>query len=131
MKWKCINDIKDERLNTLFKKGLIYEEQDDRGEAEDIAICLMSEQKHKVYLANQQVRENFNEIPRRRNLSGIYIFEQFTEESKRQPTCFEDCDAKTQKKWLNELEKEALINLALKLGETIKNIGDSFDIVAR
>ena len=33
---------------------------------------------------------------RRRNLSGIYIFEKFEDEKKREPTCFEDCSEETQ-----------------------------------
>ena len=66
---------------------------------------------------------------KRRNLSGIYIFEKFEDDSKRQPTCFEDCTEATQDKWLGELEPEAVINLAKMLGKTLRDIGDQLDLV--
>jgi hypothetical protein len=65
----------------------------------------------------------------RRNLTGIYIFDKFDGEEKRQPTCFEDCQETTQDKWLEGLEREALVNLAKQLGKTIKDIGDQLDLV--
>lgn len=60
----------------------------------------------------------------RRNLSGIYIFEQFEGEPKREPTCFEDCTEATQDKWLDSLEKEALKSLAKKLANTLIKVAD-------
>lgn len=66
---------------------------------------------------------------KRRNLSGIYIFEKFEDDEKRQPTCFEDCTEATQDKWLSELEPEAVINLAKQLGKTLKDIGDQLELV--
>lgn len=60
----------------------------------------------------------------RRNLSGIYIFEQFEGEDKRQPTCFEDCTEATQDKWLDSLEKEALKSLAKKLANKLIEVAD-------
>lgn len=68
---------------------------------------------------------------KRRNLSGIYIFEQFEGEEKRQPTCFEDCTEKKQDEWLESLEHEALRNLAKQLGKSLRSIGDQFDIAAQ
>lgn len=65
----------------------------------------------------------------RRNLTGIYIFDKFEGEEKRQPTCFEDCQEGTQDKWLEGLEREALVDLAKRLGKTIKDIGDQLDLV--
>jgi hypothetical protein len=65
----------------------------------------------------------------RRNLTGIYIFDKFEGEEKRQPTCFEDCKEITQDKWLEGLEREALVSLAKKLGKIIKDIGDQLDLV--
>lgn len=47
---------------------------------------------------------------KKRNLSGIYIFEKFEDEESREPTCIEDCTEKTQDRYLNSLEKEALVN---------------------
>lgn len=60
----------------------------------------------------------------RRNLSGIYIFEQFEGEHKHQPTCFEDCTEATQDKWLDSLEPEAIKNLAKKLANTLIEVAD-------
>jgi hypothetical protein len=71
------------------------------------------------------------EETKRRNLSGIYIFEQFEGEEKRQPTCFEDCTEKKQDEWLESLEHEALRNLAKQLGKSLRSIGDQFDIAAQ
>lgn len=65
----------------------------------------------------------------RRNLSGVFIFEQFEGEEKRQPTCFEDCTEATQNKWLNDMSNENLISLAKHLAKTINDIAESFDIV--
>lgn len=67
---------------------------------------------------------------KRRNLSGIYIFEKFEDEEKRQPTCFEDCTEETQDRWLESLDREALIRLAKSLGQTLNIIGNEFDIIA-
>jgi len=67
---------------------------------------------------------------KRRNLSGIYIFDKFEDEDKRQPTCFEDCQEETQNRWLDSLEMEALKNLAKMLGEKLRLVGDQFEIAA-
>jgi hypothetical protein len=61
---------------------------------------------------------------KRRGLSGVYIFEQFEDEPKRQPTCFEDCTEATQDKWLDTLEPEALKNLAKQLAKTLIAVAD-------
>ena len=68
---------------------------------------------------------------RRRNLSGIYIFEKFDDEEKRAPTDFEDCKEETQDKWLDSLEIEALKSLSKQLGKSLKRIGDEFDIISK
>lgn len=47
---------------------------------------------------------------KRYNLSGIYIFDQFEGEERRQPTCIEDCNDATRQAWLESLDKTALIN---------------------
>lgn len=67
----------------------------------------------------------------RRNLSGIYIFEKFDDEEKREPTVFEDCKEETQDKWLDSLEIEALKSLAKQLGNSLRRIGDEFDIISK
>lgn len=66
---------------------------------------------------------------KRRNLSGIYIFEKFDDEEKREPTVFEDCKEETQDKWLDSLDKEALKSLSKHLGSCLRRIGDEFDIM--
>jgi len=61
---------------------------------------------------------------KRRNLSGIYIFEQFDTDNKREPTCFEDCTEETQDKWLDSLEPEAVKYLAKKLANKLIEVAD-------
>lgn len=68
---------------------------------------------------------------KRRNLSGIYIFDKFPDEEKREPTCFEDCQEETQDKWLDSLNEKNLKELAKQLAKTIKKIGDNFDIISK
>lgn len=69
-------------------------------------------------------------MSKRRNLSGIYIFDQFPNEERRQPTCIEDCQEEVRKKWLDSLEKEALTNVVNHLCETLRSLSDQFGIVA-
>ncbi len=66
---------------------------------------------------------------KRRNLSGIYLLDQFPEEEKRQPTCIEDCQQETRTKFLESLEKEGLIRTVEYLCETLRKISDQFGIV--
>lgn len=68
--------------------------------------------------------------PKRRNLSGIYIFDTLEGEERRQPTCFEDCTEKKQDEWLAGLEPEALRRLAKQLAKSLRGIGDHFDIMS-
>lgn len=68
--------------------------------------------------------------PTRRNLSGVYIFDTLPGDDKRQPTCFEDCTEEKQQEWLDSLAPEAVKNLAIQLGKTLRTIGDQFDIIA-
>lgn len=65
---------------------------------------------------------------KRRNLSGIYIFDKFPEDEKRQPTCLEDCQEETRKKWLETLSREALINTIEYLCKTLREVSDQFGI---
>jgi hypothetical protein len=61
---------------------------------------------------------------KRRNISGIFIFEQFEGEEKREPTCFEDCTEATQDKWLDSLDNESLKNLSKQLAGTLIGVAD-------
>ena len=60
----------------------------------------------------------------KRNITGIFIFED------KEPTCFEECRIETQNKYLENLDKEMLMNLSKKLAETINNIANQFDLQA-
>lgn len=60
----------------------------------------------------------------KRNITGIFIFED------KEPTCFEECREETQDKWLENLDKQMLINLSKKLAETINDIANQFDLQA-
>lgn len=64
----------------------------------------------------------------RRNLSGIFIFDKLEGEEKPTPTCLEDCTPETRLKWLEGLEKEALINCIEHLCETINEFSELLDI---
>lgn len=64
----------------------------------------------------------------RYDLSGIYIFDQFDGEERRQPTCIEDCTPHTRQKWLESQDKEALIKITNHLCETIHTIAEQFGI---
>ncbi len=66
----------------------------------------------------------------RRNISGIYIFHQFEDEDKREPTCFEDCPESKQDEWLDSLDNEALKNLSKMLANKLREICDKFDILS-
>jgi hypothetical protein len=68
---------------------------------------------------------------KRRYLSGIYIFDKFPEDEQRLPTCIEDCQLETRVRWLNTLEKEALIDCINSLCDTITKMSDKFGIIAK
>ena len=63
------------------------------------------------------------------NLSGIYIFDTL-ENGDSKPTCIEDCSAESRQKWLESLEREALINTVDHLCKVIKDISNQFGIIA-
>lgn len=64
----------------------------------------------------------------RRNLSGIFIFDKLEGEEKPIPTCIEDCTPETRLKWLEGLEKEALIRCVEHLCDTLNEMGETFNI---
>ena len=61
---------------------------------------------------------------KRRDLSGIYIFDTFPGESKRQPTCIEDCQPETRRKLLLTKSKEWLRDCIEQLAKTFKETTD-------
>ena len=65
---------------------------------------------------------------KRRGLSGIFIVDQFPGEERRKPTCVEDCQKETRKKWLETLSREALINTIEYLCETLREVSHQFGI---
>lgn len=56
---------------------------------------------------------------KRRNISGIYIFDTFPNEEHREPTCVEDCQQSTRRAWCMTKTPEYLC-------ETIKMLNQSF-----
>lgn len=68
--------------------------------------------------------------PTRRNLSGIYIFDVLPGDEKRQSTVFEDCTEEKQQEWLDSLTTEALHNVCKMLGKSLRELGDTFDIMS-
>jgi len=66
----------------------------------------------------------------RRNLSKVFIFDKFEGEESRTPTCFEDCREATQDEWLSSLSRGELVTLSKKLGNTLKEIGEGFNLKA-
>lgn len=50
-----------------------------------------------------------NKDTRRRNISGIFIFDTLPQDNRRKPTCIEDCSEQTRVKWLRSLENESII----------------------
>ena len=61
---------------------------------------------------------------KRRGLSGIYIFDTFPDEKKRQPTCIEDCQQETRRKWCMAQTQDCLRNTIKILAKTFKDITD-------
>ena len=64
---------------------------------------------------------------KRRNLSGIYLLDQFPGEEKRCPTCVEDCQEETRNKWLESLDREALMRTVNYLCETLREVSDQYN----
>lgn len=61
---------------------------------------------------------------KRRDLSGIYIFDMFPGEKKRQPTCIEDCQQETRRKWCLAQTQECLRETISILAKTFKAMTD-------
>ena len=61
---------------------------------------------------------------KRYDISGIYIFDKFPDEEKKQPTCIEDCQEETRVKWLDSLDMEALHRTADMIQESLQNLLD-------
>ena len=64
---------------------------------------------------------------KRYGISGIYIFDKFPGEEKRQPTCIEDCQPETRQKWFESLETEALIRTLHHLCTTLHNFAENLE----
>ena len=61
---------------------------------------------------------------KRRDLSGIYIFDTFPREKKRQPTCIEDCQQETRRKWCLAQTQDCLRETISMLAKTFKDMTD-------
>lgn len=64
---------------------------------------------------------------KRYGLSGIYIFDKFPEETKRQPTCIEDCQEKTRLEWLESQDFKCLVNTVNILCNVLHNFAESLE----
>lgn len=61
---------------------------------------------------------------KRRDLSGIYIFDTFPGEQKRRPTCIEDCQQETRRKWCMAQTQDCLRDTIKHLAQTFKETTD-------
>ena len=59
---------------------------------------------------------------KRRNISGIYIFDKFPTDDRRKPTCVEDCQPATRKKWMEKHETDYLRNVIEQLADSFKKL---------
>lgn len=62
----------------------------------------------KIYWHKMQSQQH-----KRRNISGIYIFDQFPDDEKRQPTCIEDCQQETRRAWLMKRQDKVYAKQAI------------------
>lgn len=62
----------------------------------------------------------------KRNLSGIFIITQ--ENGKNVPICIEEAPEKDQDRWLDSLEKKALVHTCKSLMETLNKIAEAYGI---
>lgn len=65
---------------------------------------------------------------KRRNLSGVFLYEKFEDDDDKKPTCFEECSIEKQKLFLDSLTPEGVKLLAIKLADTLKQIGNDLDL---
>lgn len=59
---------------------------------------------------------------KRRDLSGIFIFDTFPGEERRKPTCIEDCQQETRRKWCMSKTPDYLREAIKMLADTFKDI---------
>ena len=61
---------------------------------------------------------------KRRDLSGIYIFDKFPNEERRKPTYVEDCQQETRRKWCMSKDKDYLRETIKMLADSLKELAD-------
>lgn len=59
---------------------------------------------------------------RRRDISGIYIFDTFPNEQHHKPTCIEDCQQETRRAWCMSKDKDHLRGAIKMLADTLKDL---------
>jgi hypothetical protein len=60
---------------------------------------------------------------KRRNLSGIWLFDKYPEDTEAMPTCLEDCRKETREAWLRQIDDgEYLDHITSSLKETKERI---------
>ena len=61
---------------------------------------------------------------KRRDLSGIYVFDKFPTDDMRKPTCIEDCSKAKRLEWCWSKEPDALRDVIRKEAETFREMCD-------
>lgn len=62
---------------------------------------------------------------KRYNISGLFIFDQFEGEEKRQPTCIEDCTEETLEKYLKQSDAPRLRRVVRLLCNTLHSFAEN------
>lgn len=65
----------------------------------------------------------------KRNLSGIYFRAENPDTGKMDNVVFEDLPVDHQRRVMEDRDPEWIMSLAIQLGDTIRALGDQFDIV--
>lgn len=61
---------------------------------------------------------------KRRDISGIYIFDKFPTDKKRKPTCVEDCTHGKRMEWCMSKDEDYLRNVIEQLANTFRDLVD-------
>ena len=59
---------------------------------------------------------------KRRDISGIYIFDTLPGDEKRKPTCVEDCTQEKRREWCMSKDKDYLRNVIKIMADTFKDL---------
>ena len=59
---------------------------------------------------------------KRRNISGIFIYDLFPNDDHRRPTCIEDCQPARRREWMESRNQEYLRNVIKELADSFKEL---------